>query len=256
MTAATAGFGDVQYADPAAENSSSPAGANGASQEPAIDINDPRLTSETIDINPEADAYARPPQLPDGKWRAKLKSMDVKGPDGKPAHFSPKLDKQGKPYLFTALEASIIDHTGQFDGIRLNDYFVSTMVRRDQSTAVSTILNKLGSPAPRTATHSQYISLLLKALAGEPEIGIESAWEWSCQKCGEEADKKGEKRPRSVYGMHNFAQMQVKDSATGKLVMRPNPERKCDVNPAHGISIARPRINAYLSLDELKAAGK
>src|SRR5882724_1611034 len=159
-------FGDVTY-----EQQQAVAG-NAASAptttEPEIDINDPRLVSENIEIDPQGDAYAMPPVLPDGKWRAKLKSKDVgKAPNQK--KFAPKLDRDQRPYLYTALEADVIDHSGKFDGITVPDYFVSTQVRRDGSSAAATVLARLGKPAQRTTTHGSLMNDLLQALAGEPE---------------------------------------------------------------------------------------
>jgi hypothetical protein len=43
-----------------------------------LDLNDPKFASEDIGVNPEGDAYATPPPVPDGEYRAKLKQLDVK----------------------------------------------------------------------------------------------------------------------------------------------------------------------------------
>jgi len=233
-------FGDVQYAEPEQATGSSPAGADAPVD--SFDLNDPRLTSENIEINPEGDAFAAPPPLPDGKWRAKLKQQDVKDGKGGTTRYAPKTTKDGKLYLYTALEASVIDHSGKQDGLRVTDYFVSTMVRRDGSTAASTILHRLGKPAPARSTHRELMELLVKALAGEPELGIETAWEWSCETCGKEAKAAGVYAPRAIQGAHKMPR-----DAKGN----PNPEMLCPVNKAHGFSVARPRIVSYLALADL-----
>lgn len=208
----------------------------------AIDINDPQLTSETLDYDPEKDAYAAPPPLPDGKWRVKIKALDSKGTDGQPVKFKTSLDKKtGKPYLYAAHEAAVIDLTGKFDGLRLQDYFVSTMPRRDGSVPIATILHKAGVKH-QARTHRELMETYLKWVASEPELGVETQWEWQCPKCQEEAKAKGERGPRSVYGMRKFPQ-----DAKGQH----QPELKCEANPAHGYSVARPRISAYLALNEL-----
>jgi hypothetical protein len=240
----TAAFGDV-IQDEAALHAASDAPADG---QPEIDINDPRLTSENIDVDPTGDAYAMPPVLPDGKWRAKLKARDV-GKAPKTAKYLPKLDRNQRPYLYAALDADVIDHSGKFDGIGLTDYFVSTMIRRDGSSAAATVLNKLGKPTPKTTTHGQLINDLLTALAGEPEAGIETQWEATCQQCDEAAKKTGG-RASVKRGMHNFPQ-----TKNAKGEMEYVPRVKCGV-AGHGEMVARPRINRYLSLDELKATGK
>lgn len=238
----------ADFAAPQYDNSAGtvPADNSALDQAAAIDINDPQLTSEDLTINPEGDAYAAPPPLPDGVWRAKLKALDVKDAKGNQAHFTVKVDRNGKPYLFTALEARVIDLSGKFDGIGVYDRWVATMLMRDGSTGASTVLFKLGKPAPARASHRVIMDALLKALAGEPEVGIETSWEWSCQHCTEAAKKKGEKPPRAVMGMQKFD----RDPKTGLY----NPERRCDVDKAHGTSQARPRVVRYLSLEELKEA--
>jgi hypothetical protein len=233
-----AAFGDIQQDEQAVAASNAPADAT-----PEIDINDPRLVSENIEIDPAGDAYAMPPVLPDGKWRAKLVAKEVgKAPNQK--KFAPKLDRDQRPYLYTALEADVIDHSGKFDGIKVPDYFVSTQVRRDGSSAAATILARLGKPANRTTTHGALMNDLLSALAGEPELTIETEWESACQKCEEAATARNERKPRSTRGMHNFPQQKT---ASGK--MEYVPRMKCQVNPQHGEMFARPRITHYHSLD-------
>src|SRR5579859_7226573 len=123
---------------------------------------------------------------------------------------------------------------------------------RDGSTKVATILGKLKRPdgtpwatAGTKLTGKGWIDLFVKALAGEPEVGIETQWEWSCQECGKLAKDKGEKYPRSINGMHKFP-------PSRKVRGEFDPEMKCAVNPAHGYSRARVRIASVLSLAEIK----
>src|SRR5580693_6973753 len=109
----TAAFGEVTYADAPAEASAAP-----GDQSAAIDPNDPRLTSEVLTINPDADAYAVLPPLPDGKWRAKAKQVDIKDDKGqlqRYAVFSRAKMEGGKPFFATNVEFSVIDHSGEFD---------------------------------------------------------------------------------------------------------------------------------------------
>lgn len=253
-------FGDVTYADPslAASGTTSPNGTQGAPAAPeeVFDLNDPRLTSEALNINPNADAFASPPVLPDGKWRAKLRAQEVKGPNSTKVAYSAKRDKDGNLYLYTALESEVIDHQNElFDGIKLSDYFVDSRVGRNGASRVSTLIVKLGQQLASPATHKAMIEQLLAALAGEPELGIETAWEADCQACGEIAERNGGRKPRSVRGMFNFPQVAAKDD-NGRSVMRYTNQLKCPVNPAHGPMFGRPRIIAYLSLEELKKFGK
>jgi hypothetical protein len=209
-----------------------------------IDPNDPQLASEPLDYNPEGDAYAAPPPLPDGQWRAKLKQLDVKGPNTELVRYKAGKTKDGALYLMTAIEASVIDPAGKHDGLHVYDRFVSTMIRRDKSIPAATICYMLGKPALARANHRELMDHLIKVLAGEPEIAIETVWEWSCQKCGEEAKAKGERYPKSVMGMQKFP----RDAKSGLY----SPDLKCEVNPAHGFSTAQPRIRRYFKLADLK----
>src|SRR2546430_14406481 len=70
--------------DPSKPNGSAAPGQPVPSDAPQelIDENDPRLISETLDANLEADAYAQPIPPPDGKYRAKLKLEGVKAEGG------------------------------------------------------------------------------------------------------------------------------------------------------------------------------
>jgi hypothetical protein len=221
----------------------------------AIDPNDPRLTSEALDVNAEGDAYAQPAPPPDAKYRAKLTLEQVpaaKGSNDK-VDFAPMQSKKSpvQVYFATGIKAVIMDSTGKFDGIPLYDRWVGTFIGRDGSTKVSTILARLKRPdgtpwieKGKKYNHREWIELLVKALAGEPEIGVETAWEWSCQGCGEEAKKAGKDYPKSIIGMQKFPY----DAQQRKHI----PEMKCQVNPLHGYSRARATIARFLSLSELK----
>jgi len=223
-----------------------------------LDPNDPRLVSEELHANPDADAYAQPAPPPDGKYRVKLK-LAQKEVNGQKVDYVPKLwgAAPGQAVLVTGVEAQIIDGTGKYDGLKAYDYNVSTFVSRDSATKVTTIVNKLRRPDGSSwiTPHQRlapkgWMDLLVQALAGEPELGIETAWEYSCQACGEEAKAAGKKYPRSVTGMHHFPPEQ--DQSKRKLGQLYSPEMKCAVNPAHGFGRARITIARFLSLDELK----
>src|SRR5205085_12593506 len=174
-----------------------------------IDITDPRLVSAPLDVDITKDAYATPSLPPDGKWRAKLKHEGSKNDKGEvdpyvlTATANPVI-----PYFKTGVSASIIDPTGKFDNFIVRPPFggdVGTMLRKDHSSQAATLLGYLRRPdgkpwlngVPRM-TQKEWIELLIKALAGEPEIGIETQWEWSCMKCGEEAKAIGYSKGRPV----------------------------------------------------------
>lgn len=255
-------FGDPVIANAAAEEQQQK--VNGApvpsdAPQDLLDPNDPRLISEELNVNPEADAYAQPAPPPDADYRMKLKLARPKDAQGQEVDYLPKLwgKAPGQAVFVTGLEASIIDPSGRYDGLKAYDFNVSTFIGRDNATKVGTILNKLRRPdgKPWTDKHTRgnakfWIDLLVKALAGEPEIGITTAWEWSCADCGKAAKASGNAYPRSVVGMHKFpAEQDSKKRTAGQLF---SPEMKCQAVPAHGYSRARITIAKFLSLEELK----
>ena len=202
-----------------------------------IDLNDPRLASENIEVNPEGDAYATPPPPPDGEYRAKLKQIDVKDARGQQVRFKAmKIKGTEKLYLATAIEARIQDPAGTYDNIPVFDRWVGTFPNRDGSTKITTILTKLGVSFPKSATHKDLMEIFLKALAGEPDVMIETQWEASCQKCQEEAEKTGSQKPRSIRGMSRFPQ-----DTKGKAI----PEIACTVDKSHGVMVAQVRIVGF-----------
>lgn len=239
----TAAFGDVTYADAPTDQSVA------SSSEPTqlIDINDPRLTSESLTLNPDADAYAVPPPVSDGKWRAKAKQVDINDDKKQPqrfAAFSRAKMANGKPFLATNIEFQVIDHSGKHDGVKLTEYWVKTLLDERKGTSqAATMIHKLGGKVPPTATQKQTMDLLLQTLAAEPELVIEVAWSAECQTCQETAKKKGDRAPKPfLAGMHRFPQGRngEKDPIVGC------PVCKSQVR-------AQPRIVGFFSLAEATA---
>ena len=248
------GFGAPIYGDPAAENAGT-ATAPSAEPQEVLDPNDPRLTSEALDVNTAGDAYAQPAPPPDAKYRAKLKLAPPKDAKGQQADYVPACWGKDKQLVFvTGVQASLIDTSGKYDGLTVYDFNVATYKGRDGSTKVSTILGVLKRPdgepwfkAGDKLSPRDWIQLLVKALAGEPEVGIETTWEWSCQACGEAAKKAGTPYPRSIMGMHKFP-------GDPKVRGAFSPEMKCQVNPAHAYSRARVQIARVLPVSVVTAA--
>jgi len=203
----TAAFGDIANYD--TTSAAEAAAPQPGEQSPAIDPNDPRLTSEVLTINPDADAYAVLPPLPDGKWRAKAKQVDIKDDKGQQQRYAvfarPKMDNN-RPFFATNVEFSIIDHSGEFDGVKLTEYWVKTLVDARKGTSqAATLTSKLGGKPLASGTQKQTIDLLLQTLAAEPELVIETSWSAECQHCQELAKKKGDRAPRPfLQGMHRF----------------------------------------------------
>jgi len=259
-------FGDPTFGAPSSGTSpSDQLGPNGGTPQADmpgqnfIDPNDPRLTSEDLNVNVAADAYAQPAPPPDGTYRAKLRHMRPKDQKQQEVDYLAANWGQKNPQLVlvTGLEASIIDPTGKYDGLKAFDFNVSTFLGRDNATKVGSILVRLkrpdGSPWVDKNTRGNakvWMDLFVRALAGEPEIGIETAWEWSCPDCGKVAKAAGTAYPRALVGMHHFPSEQ--DATKRKAGQLYSPEVKCQVNAAHGFSRCRITIARFLSLDELK----
>jgi len=202
-------FGEPTYAEVAHSTTEQP--VNGIDQQAAtlVDPNDPRLTSEVLTINPDADAYAVLPPLPDGKWRAKAKQVDIKDDKGQQQRYAVLSRAKmagGAPFFATNVEFSIIDHSGEFDGVKLTEYWVKTLVDARKGTSqAATLTGKLGGKVPASGNQKVYIDALLATLAAEPELVVETAWSAECQACQESAKKRGDKSPRPfLQGMHRF----------------------------------------------------
>jgi hypothetical protein len=235
-------------------------GTSAETQQEPIDLNDPRLISEPLDVDVTQDAYATPVLPPDGKYRAKLKHEGVKNDKQEIIPYQAKMTKDKIPYFQTGVSASIISPTNPlFDGFVVRPQFggyVGTLVRKDKSTQIATLLSRIRKPdgnywiasAAARLNQKEWMDLLIRALAGEPEIGIETVWEWNCPRCGEEAKAKGQYGV-TISGMHKFPQ--EKNHEKRKQGFLFDPEMQCSKNIGHGFYRGYPRIARFLSLEEL-----
>lgn len=264
-------FGTPTFGAPSTSASSTTTAPNGAANpgpatalppdtpQDLIDPNDPRLVSENIDVNVAGDAYAQPAPPPDAKYRAKLKLEGVKDDKGQVHPYLAKLTKRPPilPYYFTSISAHIIDPSGKYDDVPVFDSWVGTFQGRDGSSKVSTILARLKRPDGQPwvqpgvrMSQKEWMELFVRALSGEPEIGVETQWEWSCEQCGKDAKAAGKDYPKSITGMAKFPAEQ--DAAKLKAGQRFSPEMACRTNAGHGYSRARATIARFLALGELK----
>lgn len=191
-------------------------GANGtasAAEAEYIDPNDPLLTSERLDDDTTADAYKIPPPAPDGFWNAKLKHVPIKDSKGQMVPFfawKHEAVNDGKPMFVANVEVALIDVSGKYDGTKITQQWVKSNIdRRKNTSQMTTITVKAGGEAAKApSSERDRLDALLKTLAGEPQVVVETSWEAQCMKCSEVADKKGEKKPSAfLRGMHRFPQV-------------------------------------------------
>ena len=237
-----------QQDDPAADvTTAAPNGQTTTQQLAAIDPNDPRLVSEVLDDRLDADAYAVPPPPPDGRWKAKLKLGGIKDKaDGqiKPFIVGEAYWRPEKPLFYAAnVEASLIDHSGKNDNVKLMDYHVrSLMDDRKGTSPMTTITQKAGGAANAHSTAKDRYQAFEKALAAEPEVIVETRWQVSCQRCEEAADKRGDKKPGPfLYGDARFPQN--RDGSHSPDVSCPTCKSMCR---------AQAKIERYYSLKEIQ----
>jgi hypothetical protein len=217
-------------------------GTSASSPGATLDLSDPIFLSEDLDSNENVDAYAAPPPLPDGRWRAKLKQIDVKGPGGEMVRYKPGATKKdARPYLMTALEAKVQDATGKHDGQNVYDRFVSTLPARNGGIPIVRILTCLGVKLPAKGSHKLYMDMLLKALAGEPELEIETAWEGQLEQADQETVEAAGHRVPTVRGMHRFPE----DGKGGRI-----PDLDIEVGGKKYHMRAQARITGYHPLSK------
>lgn len=222
-------FSTPIYMDEPAAGASTPGDAALASSV-VVDLNDPALLDQEFDTNADVNAYDAPPPIPDGRYKAKLKQIDVKGPNGGLRQFNVKTSKQGSPYAYTALEMTLIDPSGKYEGLKVYDRFVSTMQARNGGIPMARVLACLGVKLPAKTTAKQLLDAFIKATASEPMLEIETTWEGSLDEADRERfEQAGVKQPR-VFGMNRFPanpdgkgghlpEMDV-DTALGKVHLR------------------------------------
>lgn len=239
-------FGEVHYDTPQ-EATTSLAGPNGQAVVEEIPLDDPRLlSSENVESNATGDAYASPPVLPDGKWRAKLTLAKIKDAKGTEQDFRTSMATwrtPQQPFFAVNVQSEVIDHSGKFDGYKLTEYWVKTLVGDrgpgEGTSQLATIVRASGGKVPMGGNQKAMLDAGLRHLASEPEVVIETAWEARCQTCEEACEKRGEKKSKAfhVRGMHRFPQPR-----TGQW----SPEIECPT--CHATLRAQPRIVQYFPL--------
>lgn len=254
MSTTAADFAQPIYMDEPAGGAAAAGGggqaAGGAdlSNVPVLNLDDPNLLMAEVETNQDANPYAISPPLPDGRWLVKIKQRDVKDQQGQPARYKVDQTKDGRVYAFTALDATVIDQSGKWDGISLQDYFVSTLpnARKGNAIPLSWILGCLKVQLPAKINAKTLLDEFFKATAGEPMLEIDTVWEGGLSQDDQERfEQAGERQPR-VLGQHRFPQ-------TGKGESIPDMDVDTKLGKVH--LHARPRVNGYYPVGSAKAAG-
>lgn len=142
-----------------------------------IDINDPTavLPDDEIELDPQGDAFAGPPPVPDGVHKAKL----LLGPQG----VSVGKTDQGTAYIMVQIEARVLAEGESFDNFPVFDT-ASTLVQESTGTSrVSGVLGALGIAVPARIRLSDLARMLTDALEGSPLVTIKTQWEGYCGTC-------------------------------------------------------------------------
>lgn len=214
-----------------------------------LDLNDPNLLlQEVTGADPSVNPYAAPPPPPDAFYRLKLKQVDVKDDKGQKVRFAVKAelsypgggapgvpvknpDGSLKRYIATAIEGRIQQVGGRYDNIPVYDRFMDSRVDRNGGCPILHLLSALRVKLPPKYNLKTLMDLTTAALATEPEVDAQLAWEGSLDEATTAAIKaasavdKNVKRPRNPVGMHRFPQvdgkyvpdLQVEVAGVGKV---------------------------------------
>jgi hypothetical protein len=194
----------------------------------AVDLNDPSLVVENLEVNVDADQFAFPAPPPAGVYEAKLKIKQTDGSD-----FVRKVTKKGKAYLQTQLELRLVIVGGEldkYDNWPIFDNFVSTLVNEQQGTnKMVGILKALGKQVPAKTNDVELCKMLRDAVAGEPSCKVSIEWEASAE-VGTDSDGnkvyerfKGMKRfPMAPDGKNHLGVVQLKgvDAPANAVVLK------------------------------------
>lgn len=236
------------------------AGPGDSAPEIEIDPNDPFLTSaaESMETDAAHDAYAMRPPMPDGKWRAKVRRAPINKSgtkdvveEGYTVNIAKWLPVQanGKPVMYFAmnLELEIIDPTGHYDGFKLTEFHVKTLVNQKAGGAspLATIIRKSGGVVPEKTSQKGVIDIALAHFAGEPELILESQWVATCQHCEEEAKKKHEKAPRPIKRAQRSFGLKA---GAGNAFVKQDPLAECPT--CHTTNRAKPVPLQYFTVKE------
>lgn len=164
-----------------------------------FDINDPSavLPDDEIVQNPDGDAFAGAPPVPDGTHIAVLSLSQQGWQKGKTA--------DGVGYAMANIEARVASPGEYFDNFPVFDS-ASTMVM--QSTGISRISGiqkACGEPVPTRTSQNDLIRSFNQLLGGNPRVRITTKWEGYCPDCP--GKKEGKTGKVVLRGMKRFPEI-------------------------------------------------
>lgn len=164
-----------------------------------IDLNDPQLVGEALEVNAEGDPFAPPPPPPDGDYEVQAEPMDAK-------KWSQYHAKDGKRFLNGRLSLKIIKPGDKIDGQYLFDN-VSTMVMQNTGASrVSGLLKLAGANMSGLATDLDWARAMTDMTKGLPHFKATSQWQAACADCRAQAKKDDKRYKPFLKGMNRFEQ--------------------------------------------------
>jgi len=161
----------------------------------AIDINDLSLTSEEVEFDPQAEAFAFPPPPPEGDHLAVL----LLGPQG----FKRGTAKDGRPFITAYIEARIQAPGERWDDRPVFDNFVDTLISPFSGTCrMVGVLKALGRTVEARTKALELARALHAALLSQSQVSITVKWRGYCQNCGGETMKGARQFPATADGGH------------------------------------------------------
>lgn len=146
-----------------------------------FDLNDPRLANpeefDSYDINPDGDAFAPPPPVPDGSY-----DVTVAIQNGKIIRNVVKSGpNKGKPFLAADLELTVVDPGGEFDGRKIFSSVTSLVRQASNTSAVAGLLKALGVEVPSRTNDGALFLELASVVATEPTVRVRTKWRASAK---------------------------------------------------------------------------
>lgn len=180
-----------------------------------FDLNDPRLEAEeefeSYNINPDGDAYSKPPPVPDGNYDVTVAVQHSK--------FLQRTIKtganKGKPFLTATLELTVVDPDGEHDGRKIFADINTLIQQSSQSSTVAGVLKALEVEFESRTTDGKLCLLLGEAVQSEPTVRVKTRWKASAK------DEDG-KYQTVKSGMRSFPALNDEGTKFNHIIDDPN----------------------------------